>query len=563
MYNQLIEDLKFLTTPDIIGNYSCFDVYEISAIDKNNAYNIYTLLIAKEFNEDDNHPKSRITPKPIEIKNCAYKFEIQKYKASLNDLEYELKKAFDCEKKEKLNNNFKQTSKNLKEAERLIQQAERQDTYPQWNLSRDPMYIGKLVYEQKKLIHAESNKHTDSAVLQVFPPEIRKDSNRCLYLLELHDIQKQHIRKILCKDEIIDELSKQIKDYWDISLENVTDRLGNILIIFPIHSISFDKIRNDAVDKEKGITRPILSGKWKESVPSRSLFCSVINTYDNAVESYSGIRETKKEFTIIFDAPNRNGGYIVTVYDETHNILLHQSAELYPIRSIVTEISVESTFGSSTQLNTITIGRPVIPYSSNWLQQRLYKEGRLTREQNKTFLQYVPSNKIEKKFRHQKAIQDFCEIINTYRRKGDNSSFYVWDPYLTIEDIIEIYDHLQYKQISCFAITSSLPSKKDCNYYKIKEKIDTLSKNKINLFIKTKKGAFGYPFHDRFLIVPQIDRPTLAWSLGTSINSLGYTHHIIQKVEDGPLIEGAFMDIWEALPDTDCCVYKKDNMSGL
>ena len=52
-------------------------------------------------------------------------------------------------------------------------------------------------------------------------------------------------------------------------------------------------------------------------------------------------------------------------------------------------------------------------------------------------------------------------------------------------------------------------------------------------------------FHDRFLIFPKSQySPAQAWSLGTSVNSLGKSHHIIQKVNDAQIIEDVFNNFW-------------------
>jgi hypothetical protein len=48
----------------------------------------------------------------------------------------------------------------------------------------------------------------------------------------------------------------------------------------------------------------------------------------------------------------------------------------------------------------------------------------------------------------------------------------------------------------------------------------------------------------------------MAWSLGTSINSVGQQHHILQKVLDGELIREAFLDLWNLLADSQYLVWK-------
>lgn len=66
----------------------------------------------------------------------------------------------------------------------------------------------------------------------------------------------------------------------------------------------------------------------------------------------------------------------------------------------------------------------------------------------------------------------------------------------------------------------------------------------------------GYQFHDRFLIFPNEERKPLAWSLGTSINSYGKDHHILQKVSNPMIIQKAFEQLWNQLSNNDCLVWK-------
>ncbi|GAA5563466.1 hypothetical protein Asch03_00962 [Acinetobacter schindleri] len=47
-----------------------------------------------------------------------------------------------------------------------------------------------------------------------------------------------------------------------------------------------------------------------------------------------------------------------------------------------------------------------------------------------------------------------------------------------------------------------------------------------------------------------------AWSLGTSVNSLGKAHHIFQEVSDGRLIADAFESLWTTLDHQECLVWK-------
>ncbi len=84
----------------------------------------------------------------------------------------------------------------------------------------------------------------------------------------------------------------------------------------------------------------------------------------------------------------------------------------------------------------------------------------------------------------------------------------------------------------------------------------------INLEFRLQHGSYGWSFHDRFLIFPEvngseeINSKVEAWSLGTSINSLGKAHHIVQKVANPRNILDAFNELWAELNNINCLVSK-------
>jgi hypothetical protein len=78
----------------------------------------------------------------------------------------------------------------------------------------------------------------------------------------------------------------------------------------------------------------------------------------------------------------------------------------------------------------------------------------------------------------------------------------------------------------------------------------------LRLEYRIKSGQAGWGFHDRFLIFPKADFHALAWSLGTSVNSLGTQHHILQRVDDGQPVADAFVDLWEQLDQPEHLIWK-------
>ena len=80
----------------------------------------------------------------------------------------------------------------------------------------------------------------------------------------------------------------------------------------------------------------------------------------------------------------------------------------------------------------------------------------------------------------------------------------------------------------------------------------------IHVELRCQWADYGYSFHDRFLMVLNLDQDTSSvWSLGTSVNSLGNKHHIIQSVEHPQMMIDAFEELWNELDAPECLVWKK------
>jgi hypothetical protein len=79
----------------------------------------------------------------------------------------------------------------------------------------------------------------------------------------------------------------------------------------------------------------------------------------------------------------------------------------------------------------------------------------------------------------------------------------------------------------------------------------------LRLEFRVKIGAAGWGFHDRFLLFPRTtQRAALVWSLGTSVNSLGKQHHILQQVDNGQVVMDAFVALWDELSCPEHLIWK-------
>ena len=78
----------------------------------------------------------------------------------------------------------------------------------------------------------------------------------------------------------------------------------------------------------------------------------------------------------------------------------------------------------------------------------------------------------------------------------------------------------------------------------------------LRLSFRTVHGNNGSSFHDRYLILKYQLNKTRVWSLGTSVNSVGKSHHIIQIVEAPMLIDNFFDEVWKQTNTDKCKIYE-------
>lgn len=144
----------------------------------------------------------------------------------------------------------------------------------------------------------------------------------------------------------------------------------------------------------------------------------------------------------------------------------------------------------------------------------------------------------------EEALAFIRELIKRYGKNG----IYLWDPYLNSRDLLETVFFSPYANTPVKALTGlkTLGEHNVKTTYKSELKQAIIENGWLDLiFLNADKSKVG-DFHDRFIIFPKNqDNPARAWSLGTSVNSLGTSHHIIQEVEDGQIIADVFEEMWK------------------
>jgi hypothetical protein len=191
-------------------------------------------------------------------------------------------------------------------------------------------------------------------------------------------------------------------------------------------------------------------------------------------------------------------------------------------------------------------------------RRRLYIEDTARLAAERRFVQYKPEdgNKVKERAR---GLDDLRRLIDTHGRTG----CWLWDPYLAADDILETLFHCQYAGADLRALSAARThhenraSKADF-VVRERSRLEAAKGNGhgLRLEYRASIGDAGWAFHDRFLIFPPVDDGALAWSLGTSVNSFGTAHHILQRADDGQRIADAFQELWSRLDAPEDLIWK-------
>ncbi len=186
--------------------------------------------------------------------------------------------------------------------------------------------------------------------------------------------------------------------------------------------------------------------------------------------------------------------------------------------------------------------------------------------------------------RRMAALEDLRWLMEKHGKEG----VWLWDPFLSADDVLRTLFFCPHNGVPLRALTAGKKppgteqklniqegtSAREINRLarerakkERKEQAEQLTAAKGNchglqLEFRIREGSAGWGFHDRFIIFPRAQGSALAWSLGTSINSFGDEHHILQKVSHGEPIAQAFLDLWGQLEGKRYLIWKTPGDEG-
>lgn len=511
------DQLLLFTTPGILGFYQSCEVTICSLLDhQNNAHNLYTLITFE----------SKKTPEKSFPHFLTHKNECFGNRLRLIVVQYHI---------------------SIESAVKFY--CEIQSSPTQVNTILGFLNISYLSPLPPTFIPANST--------QTIPMNRILKNNFCggSMVMELFG-QKNNIHALL-KEDALQRATLRIRNLLPIDLFTVSDRIGNIVFQLP-EQLAFCKLSGF---KEQTNCTIIFDPRVKTTA---KYFLSTMTDYDRTLIGFQFVPGTNQhEQTITL---NETGGpYVITLMDSEHHIpILQQTTSM--IRSIGNTLTLNGNLDSVRTISfdnhiekvtinsaqRITVGRPEYPWKTA-VQQRHYQKrmGELTI--NKEFIRYG-KNRTDRN----QGLIDLRTLLNA----PVDTRVCLWDPYLSANDLLETWYFTDTYGLELRAITSSkiqTRTKMSLDDWRDKQR-EILSANSnqygINLQWRIQHDIFGFSFHDRFLILLPPDKETpKAWSLGTSVNSFGKTHHILQLVSNPGYIADAFEELWTALDNPSCQIW--------
>lgn len=373
------------------------------------------------------------------------------------------------------------------------------------------------------------------------------------YIFEFFDESKENCKFLLDNPKLLLDFSEQINKIIPIKIANLTDRLGNIVFQLPINNIRvcIDSIKEK--NKFKGLKVTIYT--QNKSFDIKNLIIRVYGDDDNVIKQKIICVESETTLIVLDDCCC---AHKVEIYDKISGLIIYKKT-IHIMTQATLSINIQEPqkrifytcndaqlIGVEIQASENTFGKPQNKPYIQWIRERKYEKELNELEESKSFVQYIKESNL-------KALEDVRSLINKYGKNG----VYIWDPYLSAQDIKDTLYYCKYANIEMKAITGLKQSNnKTDEKEKMREEFDKDDKKFLflNLEVRARYGNNrGYDFHDRFIIFP-LEKPN-AWSLGISVNQLGKSHHILQEVKHAQHILNAFNELWKCLNNEECLIW--------
>ena len=546
-----LQDLDLLSEPGIIGCFDHFEVIEVVRYDdgKNVPTNVLTLAVAVE-------GKSPEIPRRLNLERIRVKaLQSVNFGIFRSVLPVSTLKAALCE----------YLSSGL------------------WKPNGIEVQVGDLLPVCRCIVPANSTEQ---------PPLNRVLKNNFFagsYVLELFDVDKVQHDAVMGDPETLKALAAKIIEHIPLNIDALSDRVGNLVVQFPIEAI------RSSFYLEDGFHCAEIA--WNPAIPERELIVTTEVYHDQVILA---LAQGSIRSGCIKLSPDPDYGTLRGyVWDTAHQLVLSATSETAFSKSIRLNMGIitgdprvfpEKICGSSKQVRVSvkshsrsSMGQQTDKLPSEPIRKRVYAEEQRKLAQQRKFIQYAVGQG-SKKSERERALSDVRSLISEH---GEHE-VWLWDPYLDPQDILDTLFYNTARNAPMRALTAlkrrdreedERPKFRSSRENKVlwvlrskqkaperpaveryREALSGLHSNflGLNVEFRSSHGQRGWPFHDRFLIFPPSkDDAAKVWSLGTSINSLGKQHHILQQADNPQLIADAFQSLWDELDHPENLIWKR------
>jgi len=411
--------------------------------------------------------------------------------------------------------------------------------------------------------------YSDPMVNKILKPNLWGDK----YILEFSALNNPFI-SIFDSNEL-EKINDKINELISINLSSVYDRIGSFIFQFPITVVS----------AHSGISRDWANAKISLSLHSlfkeeKNLLSVVTTKLDDIVTGHHSIQGKYSEKELeIGDSNNLE----FKVFNTCNGIIYKHSMGNF-VRNFSLNMGVSSQnseprtiidcHGKTQEIHlssySLCASSGIRNYYDSRTKQRIVQNDILNKSGR--FLNVRNGER-------EKALAYIKKQIT--EKSASCSEIWLWDPFLNDRDIIDTIYYANNTELKMKCITSykkykdKIDERNEYNtkklfklfirslffrntgeksYLKFKEEIKQGLLNNsnnlcVNLDFRAVHDNFGFDFHDRFLFFIPKDTETLptVFSLGTSVNGLGKSHHLIQQTLDPRNIIETFNELWKLL----------------
>lgn len=528
-HTRFLDDFDMLIKSGVVGLFDHFELIEIVQYTDNVAkpINIFTIAVALENGEES--PTEKLNDERIRLTG--------------------------------FKNSFFGVFRSILSVDTLRAALQSYLTTQTWKPGDVDISVGQLKPTAKRFVPV--NGSIDVPLNQVLKNNFFNGS----YVLELFDVGKLSFQDFFNKPAALQQLSKIVSGIVPLRIAGLSDRLGNLIIQFPIEAIRANFGSNGSI-----YTAEIA---WHQKIPERDLLVTVSAVHDKSLISFG---QEKVRSGLVALCTDLNYGLLHgSVWDRKSGILLAATTD----QAFINTMMLNTAMGTheprmlpesmDAQEATVRIKLSEPPTQSligrnpkvsitEPIRKRVYEEELASLERQRKFIQYAAKPHSGASDR-QRALNDVRSLITSYGANG----VWLWDPFLAPQDILNTLFHNPSMGAPMKALTLLKVPADDHVVSSVvhHEHYNTVlsglpgNYHGLNIEFRSAHGPRGWNFHDRFLIFPKSKRERAkVWSLGTSVNSLGKSHHILQQVEHAQLIADAFQSLWDAIDHCGNVIWK-------